>query len=306
MPSSAEFLLHQSVALAAPIALAALGATLIETSGVFYLCLEGTMLVGAFSATLGSYYFGSAAAGLAAAAAAGLLYASIFAILILRFRAQEVIAGASMNLLASGATAVLWRATLGLTGAHGAIATFPELHIPLLANIPYAGPLLFQHHAITYFTIFAAGAVWLFLQKTGAGLRWRACGESPDAARAFGIDPARVRYTAVAAGGILASVAGASLSLAESGTFVEDMSAGRGFVAIALVIFGGHHPLWVAAASALFGAALAVQYQLQASGFVAVPPELFRSIPYLLSLVVLAGFAGRRRAPATLGRGLGS
>lgn len=306
MPGSIEFLLQQSVALATPIALAALGETLIECSGVFHLCLEGTMLVGAFAGTLGSWYFGSAAAGVACAVLAALVFELIFSIVILRFRADEVITGASMNLLAAGSTALLWRATLGLSGSHAPIATFPQWRVPLLSEIPILGPLLFQHHVLTYFTILTAAALWVFLQKTGAGLRLRACGEFPAAARALGLHPARTRLFAILAGGTLAGIAGASLSLAEAGTFVDEMTAGRGFVAIALVIFGAHHALGAAAASIFFGLALAFQFRLQAGGYASIPPELFRSLPYLLSLLVLAGFAGRRRAPSALGKGIES
>ncbi|MBI3818552.1 MAG: ABC transporter permease [Planctomycetes bacterium] len=303
MASNLDFLLHQSVALATPIALAAVGETLIECSGVFHLCLEGTMLTGALAGTLGASYFGSASAGVACAVAAACVFELLFAAAVLWWHASEVIAGTAMNLLAAGATAVLWRSTLGLAGTRREIPTFQEIPIPGLASIPSVGSLLFTHHAITYFTIFAAAAVWLYLTKTAGGLRLRACGESPSAAAAIGLNPRRIRFMAILCGGALAGVAGASLSLAEAGTFVEDMTSGRGFIALALVIFGAHHPIGAALSALLFGGALAVQYQLQASGVQAIPPEFFRSLPYFLSLLVLA-LPVARRAPASLGKGL--
>ncbi len=298
-----ETALHAAVALAAPIALAATGETVAERSGVLNLGLEGTMLVGAFAGALGAHATGSPWGGLAAAVGAAVAFSALFAFLLLVLRADDVIAGTAMNLLAAGATAVLWRARFGVTGADLRVPTFSEWAVPGLSKIPFLGPALFHHHAIVYLTVAAVVVAWIFLTRTAAGLRLRAAGESPVAAAAFGISVRRTRLGALLLCGGLAGAAGAALSLADANTFVEGMSAGRGFVAIALVIFGAHHPLGAAAAAFLFGAAMSLQYRLQAAGL-RVPPEIFRSLPYVLSLAVLALFAGRRRAPAALGRGL--
>jgi len=300
-----EATLHASVALATPIALAALGETIVESSGVLNLGLEGAMLVGAFAGALGAHAFGSAPAGLACGVAAGVAFLAIFAFLVLVVRADDVIAGTAMNLLAAGATAVLWRARFGLSGGDLRVPTFGEASVPWLSDLPIVGPALFRHHAITFATIALVPIVWVFLRRSAAGLRLRAVGESPAAASALGIGVRRARLAAILACGAFAGAAGASLSLADANTFVEGMSAGRGFVAVAIVIFGAHHPLGVAAASLLFGFAQALQFRFQALGW-SVPPELFRSLPYVLSLAVLAGFAGRRRSPEALGRGLPS
>lgn len=300
----AEFLAHQSVSLATPIALAALGETIVECAGVMNLGLEGAMLTGAFFGTLGSYYSGSAVVGLLTAIAAAMAFQLIFAWATLYLRANEIIAGTAANLLAFGSTAVLWRATLGLDGQRTQVARFSEIHVPVLSEIPFIGNLLFQHHAITYFTFISVVAVWLLLEKTSFGLQLRACGESPASAAAFGIRVVRTRFIAILVCGVFAGAAGAALSLAEAGTFVDEMTSGRGFVAIALVLFGGHRVLHISAFSLLFGAALAFQFRLQASGNSDVPPEFFRSLPYALSLIVLAVVMDRRRVPAALGRGL--
>ncbi|MFN0208067.1 MAG: ABC transporter permease [Planctomycetota bacterium] len=302
--ASAEFLAHQSVSLATPIVLAALGETIVECAGVMNLGIEGAMLTGAFFGVLGSYYSGSAEVGLCVGIAAALVFQLIFAWATLYIRANEIIAGTAANLLAFGSTAVLWRATLGLHGDRTQVARFPEIHVPIVSEIPFIGNLLFQHHIITYLTFISIAAVWLLLEKTSFGMRLRACGESPASAAAFGIHVVRTRFIAILLCGVFAGTAGAALSLAEAGTFVDGMSSGRGFVAIALVLFGGHRVLRISAFSLLFGAALAFQFGLQASGNSEIPPEFFRSLPYVLSLIVLAVVMERRRVPASLGRGL--
>lgn len=303
MSDALEATLHASVALASPIALAALGETVVESSGVLNLGLEGAILVGAFAGVCGAHAFGSASAGLACAVAASTAFLAIFAFLVLVLRADDVIAGTAMNLVAFGATSTLWHAWFGTRGAELRVPTFGEVSVPFLSELPWIGPALFRHDAITFATMAAVPLVWAFLHRTGAGLRLRAVGESPFAAAAVGIPVRRMRLLAILTCGAFAGAAGAALSLAEAHTFVEGMSAGRGFVAVAIVIFGGHHPLGAAAASLLFGAALAVRFRFQAAGW-GVPPELFRALPYLLSLLVLAGFAGKRRAPAGLAKGL--
>lgn len=303
MTGTFEFVAHQSVSLATPIALAALGETLVECAGIVNLGLEGAMLSGAFFGAIGSYYSGSALGGAACGIAAAMLYQSLFAWVVVRWRADEIIAGTALNLLASGVTAVLWRATLGLHSDASRVVTFPEWPVPLLSELPFIGKLLFHHHAITYAAFLAVPCTWLFL-KSSCGLRLRACGEAPRAALDFGISVARLRTIAILACGALAGLGGAALSIAEAGTFVEDMTAGRGYIAIALVIFGGYRALGSAVCSLVFGLALALQFRFQAVSPYSIPPEFFRSLPYIVSLVVLAGFAGKRRAPDSLGKGM--
>lgn len=304
MSTTVDFLIHQGVALATPILLAAMGALLIESSGVFFLAMEGSMLTGALAAAVAAEYYQSAGAGMAAGCAAAMAFHGLFAWVVLTFRAGEVVTGAAMNLLASGATAVLWRATYGMSTAATSAPGIIDINIPWLSEIPVLGSLLFRHHGITYITFAVIPAVWFFLQRTAPGLALRACGEDPKSAAALGLRPARIRALALLAGGALGGLAGASLVVAESRSFMDDMTAGRGFVAIALVIFGAHHPVWVALASLLFGLALALQFYLQAGTGGVVPPEFLRVLPHLFSLLILAGITGRRRAPAALGRGL--
>lgn len=294
--------LHAAVVLAVPILLAVLGETLVESAGILNLSLEGMLLSGAFGGAFGARAFGSAEAGVLLGVACALLLASLFAWLVLVARADQVVAGTAVNLLAMGLTAVFWRASYGALGAANDPAPgLDDVAIPLLSDLPIVGRGLFRQHALAYAAYAAAPLLWLYLRRSGAGLRLRACGEAPEAARAMGIPVLRLRAGAIGACAVLAGLGGAALSLADAKTFVDNLSSGRGFVAIALVIFGAHHPLGATAAALLFGGALALQFRFQAAGW-SVPPEAFRVLPYVLSLAVLAGFAGKRRAPAALGR----
>ncbi|MBL8696231.1 MAG: ABC transporter permease [Planctomycetes bacterium] len=295
---------HLAVALATPIALAAVGETIVESTGVLFLGLEGAMLVGALGAVLGAHASGSAAVGVFCGIAAGSIFALLFAFLTLKLRADDVIAGTAMNLLAAGGTAVAWRAALSRAGGDVRAPGLEPLTVPLLSEIPFLGTVLFQHHAITYALILVVPAAGIFLFRTSAGLRWRAAGESPLAAASLGIATISVRARALGICGALAGAGGACLSIADTRTFVEGMTAGRGFLALALVIFGNHRPGWVGSAALLFGGALAAQYGFAAAGW-NVAPEAFRALPYVLSLAVLALFVGKRRAPSGLGQGLG-
>jgi ABC-type uncharacterized transport system permease subunit len=294
--------LHAGISLATPIALAALGETVVECAGILNLGLEGMMLAGAFGGAAGAIATGSAWGGLLCGVACALFVALAFGRLALWERVDQVIAGTALNLFVFGATAVLWRATYGKTGSAPGIAPgFGEISVPLLSEIPVAGRALFQHHIFTFLLFAAAPVLWVYVRRTGAGLRLRACGENPAAAAAMGVPVRAIQFRAILICGVVAGLAGATLSLAEAHTFADNMSAGRGYVAIALVIFGAHHPLGAAAASLLFGAAQALELRFQAAGWT-VPPEWFRALPYVLSLLVLAGFMGRRRSPAALGR----
>ena len=236
-----EQVLRQSVGQATAIALAALGETLVESAGVLNLSLEGTILSAAFAGALGAEWSGSAEVGLLCGVGAAVAFSALFGLVVLWLRADEVIAGTAMNLLAGGTTAVFWRAAHGLGGAPTAVPHFSTIRVPLLADIPIIGPALFEHHLFTFAIYAAAPLVWVWLRRSGAGLRLRACGESPAAASAMGIPVRRTRFLAILACGALAGLAGVCLSLAQTSTFVDGMSAGRGFVAIALVIFGAHH-----------------------------------------------------------------
>jgi simple sugar transport system permease protein len=294
--------LDASVRTATPLLLAALGETLSERAGVINVGLEGAIIAGCFAATVAATVVGAPAA-LAVAALAGLAMALVFGVVTLVIRADQIITGTAVTLLGLGLTGALNRVVFGDAGAALRIPTLPPIPIPGLADIPIIGSALFAQPLPTYLAMVATVATWWWLQRTHAGLALRAVGENPDAARAAGIAPATARWLGLLAGGIGAGLAGGTLVLAQVGTFAEGMSAGRGFVAIAIVALGRWHPVGAALAALVFGAASALQYTLQSAGF-ALPYQLFLALPYVLTLVALAIAAGRYQAPAALGKKL--
>lgn len=292
--------LEATVRTATPLALAALGETISERAGVINVGLEGVIIAGCFGAVVGARS-GSVTAGLLAGVAAGGLAALVFALFVVWLRTDQIITGTALTLGALGLTGTLYRAVFGTTGAALSIPTMRPVAIPVLSHIPMVGPALFRQPAVTYLLYGTIIAVWWFLYRTHAGLAVRAVGEHPEAAAAAGIRPARVQAGAVLAAGALGGMAGASLVLAQVGTFAEGMSAGRGFIAIAIVALGRWRPVGVALAALLFGAATALQYLFQSTGS-QLPYQLFLALPYALTLVVLAAGTARVRAPAALGR----
>ena len=295
--------LAATIRTAVPLGLAALGELLVERAGLINIGLEGAILAGAFGALVGASTVGGVGAGFGAAAAAGLLVAALFAFCVIWIRADQIIVGTALTLLSIGVTGTLYRALFGSTGAALRIPTSEPLAIPGLASLPVVGPALFAQPPITYLLYAIAPALAWWLTRTHAGLALRAIGERPEAATAAGIAVDRVRVMAILTGGVMGGVAGGTLVLAQAGTFAEGMSAGRGFIAIAIVVLGRWTPRGVVGGALLFGAASALQYAFQAMGW-SVPYQVFLVVPYLLTLAALAGALGRARAPAALGRAL--
>lgn len=293
--------LEASVRIATPLALAALGETVTERSGVLNIGLEGTMLCGALAAALGSLWAGAPLVGLSASAFAGAAVAALFALFVIGVRADHIVAGTAITLGAIGMTGAVYRAFLLAPGASLAVPSFAPVPVPLLSGIPLVGAALFSQPAPVYLLMVLIPAVWFVLGKTTWGLRLRACGEHPEAVKACGRNAAAIRFVATVVGGVMGGLAGGTLVLAQAGTFAERMTAGRGFIAIAIVVLGRWNPLGVAAAALLFGAASALQYAFQAAGLEA-PYQAFLMIPYLITLLALAGIGGRAEAPAALGR----
>lgn len=294
--------LAATIRTATPLALAALGEMLVERTGLINIGLEGAVLAGAFGALAGSTA-GGVVGGYTGALIGGLLIGALFAFCVLALRADQIITGMALTLLAVGATGTLYRALYGAVGAALHAPTSGPRSIPGLVHIPIVGEALFNQPTVTYFAYLLAPALAWWLARTHAGLALRAIGERPDAAVAAGIPVTRLRVLAVLAGGLLGGLAGGTLVLAQAGTFVENMSAGRGFIALAIVVLGRWRPLGVALGALLFGAASALQYAFQAMGWNA-PYQIFLAAPYLLTLAALAGAMGRARAPAALGRAL--
>lgn len=297
--------LAAAVRTATPLALAALGECITERGGVINIGLEGAIICGALSATIVAGTVGGplgVTAGFTAGALAGVVVTLLFALFTVYLRADQIITGTAITLLSLGFTGLVYKTVYGTTGVGLTIPTIGDVPIPGLSQLPLVGRALFTQPVITYaLYVLVPFLVWWFV-RTQAGLALRATGESPDAALAAGIHPRTVQALAVLAGGALAGVAGATLVLAQSGTFVEGMSAGKGFIAIAIVVLGRWTPLGVAGAALLFGGASALQYLFQSLGWREVPYQLFLALPYVLTLLVLAHASARSQAPAALAR----
>jgi len=296
--------LAATVRLATPLAFAALGETIAEQAGIINVGLEGIIIAGSFGALVGASSLAGAGAGVAtgfvAAALAGALVAAVFALFTVVWRAEQIITGTAVTLLGLGLTGTLYQRLYGAGGAALSIPTAPAVVVPGLSRLPIVGAALFAQPISTYAVVLLVPGIWWWTYRTQAGLALRAVGENPDAARAAGLSPLRLQLGAVLAGGVLGGLAGGTLVLAQVGTFAEGMSAGRGFIAIAIVALGRWHPVGAAAGALLFGAASALQFLFQAMHWSA-PYQLFLALPYLLTLIALAGLAGRRGAPAALG-----
>ncbi len=300
MSSAATAFVESAVRTATPLALAALGELVVERAGVLNISLEGVILCGAFGSIVGATH-GGIAGGYAGSIAAGFATAALFALFVVALEADQIITGTAITLLSLGLTGTLYRALFGTTGASLSIPTSAPIAIPGLSSIPVVGSGFFKQPAVTYVAYGVVPLLWWWMYRTHDGLALRAVGESRAAAEAAGRRPLRIRFLAILFGGAAGGLAGGVLVLTQAGTFVEEMSAGRGFIAIAIVVLGRWHPLGVAAAALIFGAASALQYLLQALGL-ALPYQLFLALPYVLTLTGLAGVAGRVRAPAGLAR----
>jgi len=292
--------LAAAVRVATPLLFAATGETITERSGVINLGIEGIMLAGALAAAIGATTWGPWG-GLAMAALAGMLAAGLFALLAIGARADQVITGTAVTLAMVGLTGTIYRQAYGVQGVGLSIPTFSDLAVPGLYRIPVLGPGFFQQPAPTYLVFAALPLVWWVLFRTRVGLALRATGEAAAMARATGVRTTLIRSAATIIGGAFVGLGGATLVLAQVGTFAERMTAGRGFLAIAIVVLGRWHPGGVALAALLFGLATALQYLFQALG-VQAPYQIFLMFPYLLTLLALAGAVGRVRAPGDLGR----
>jgi general nucleoside transport system permease protein len=279
-------LLFSSIRLATPLILAALGGLFSERSGVINIALEGLMLAGAFTAASITYYAGSPWVGLFAAILAGACIAMIHALACIRFKADQVVSGTAINILLTGVPALLSGAFFLSSGSTPQV---PEQHL-----IPYT-PVVVAFALVPL--------TWYVLNRTPFGLRLRAVGENPEAADAAGVSVRAMRYTAVLLSGALAGIGGAYLSIGQSSLFTRNMTSGRGFIALAALIFGKWRPVQTMLACLLFGFTEAVAIQLQGVRFGGeeIPNQFIQIIPYVLTIVVLAGFIGQSRAPRALG-----
>jgi general nucleoside transport system permease protein len=299
-------LLGSSVAFAMPTALAAVGETVAERAGVLNLGLEGMLLCGALASFLVAYYAHSVALGTVAGIAVGVALGALMAYLSVTLGTEQIINGIAIVLLAQGITAFTFEKLFG-GGEQPTIPGIHDVNVPLLHDIPGVGPILFEQNVLFYVSLALVIAVALLLTRTRFGLKVRAVGESPAAADASAVSVARTRWLALLIGGGMAGMGGAVLVLGQLNLFETNVSGGRGWIAVALVIFGRWNPLFVLGGAFLFGFTDALQIRVQAvSGGIAstVPTEIFAALPYAVTLIVMVAatvWAGRDAQPAALG-----
>ena len=273
---------------ATPLVLAAMGGLLSERSGVINIALEGMMLTGAFFAVAGTHWTGSPWLGAAIGVASASVAALIHAFWCITLHGNQIVAGTAINLIAAGLTAFLIQLIWGRAGATDSVQQLPDVFGTV--------------NVLVFAALVIVPLVHFYLFRTKQGLHTMASGENPQAAESVGIDVTRYRYAAVVASGTLAGLGGVFLSIGNLSYFTLDMTAGRGFIALAAVIFGGWTPFGAAAAALLFGAAQAVQIQAQATSNFPVSADLLVALPYLLTLVAVTGLVRRSNAPAGLGK----
>lgn len=289
---------YSGIRLATPYLYAAIGETFAQRSGVLNLGVDGIMLMGAYSGFYVGLKSGNLWLGLLAAAFVGLLMGLLMAFVSVTLQAQQGISGIGLQLFGLGLSSLLFKMTLGSVES---IDGFPVVKLPLLGDIPYLGEALFNHNLLVYGAFLLVPVAAWVINKTTFGLKVRAVGQNPQAADTLGVSVALIRYTTVSLGGILAGVAGASLSIALINLFQENMTNGMGFIAVALVYFGSWRPLGVLAGALLFSFVNAFQLWLQVRG-VNIPYDVAVMMPYILTILVLAITVtrARHRQPAAL------
>ena len=285
---------------ATPLTYAAMGGMFSERSGVVNIGLEGMMLAGAFFACLGADKFGSWGMGVLTAMVAGGAFAFLYAIFAIHLRADQIVGGTAINFLALGVTGYFFIQIYGDEGTPGNLPRIPNIKIPGIEDVPFFGQAFGDLNLMIWLGFVLLIVAYVVMFKTPIGLRIRAVGEHPRAAETVGISVYLIRYASVTLSGVLAALGGAYLAIGFVGSFVENMTAGRGFIALAALIFGNWRPLGAFAAALLFGASTALSFRLATySDSAAV---LFQALPYVLTLIAVAGVIGRSIPPASVGR----
>ena len=284
---------------ATPLIFAAMGGILSERSGVINIGLEGMMLMGAFFGIFGADITGSWFLGILVGVASGALLAVVHAVVSIHLRADQVVSGTAINILALGITGYVFIYHYGNEGTPGNVPRVPNLTLPLIEDIPFVGDAIGQMNWLTLVALLFVPVLTLYLFRTRSGLRLRSVGEKPRAADSVGLPVMRTRYLAVIASGALSALGGVYLSIALLGSFSQNMTAGRGFIALAAVIFGSWRPYGAMAGALLFGFSSALARRLPE--FSESTAVLFEALPYVLTLVVVAGVIGRSRPPAAIG-----
>jgi simple sugar transport system permease protein len=298
-------LIASTLRLATPLLFAGMGGLLCERSGIATICLEGVMLCGAWAAATATYFWHDPWMGVLAGMIAGMLAMGLHAFLSITAKADHIISGVAVNIIAAGLTPVLDKTFFGSPTNSAALPLAERLHpvpIPALCDLPYVG-FLFDQPVLIYLAFVLPFGIAYFLYRTPWGLRLRAAGDGPHALRTAGISPARVRWIALLAGGAIASLGGSFLSISHASQFTRDMTAGRGYIALTALIFGKWKPLPTWLACLFFGFFDASQIRIQSHTLfgLSIPVEFVQALPYLVALVVLAGFIGKSRPPLAIG-----
>ena len=282
--------------MATPIVYAALGGIFSERVGIINIGLEGTMLVSAFAGVTVSFYTGNPWLGVVVAVLAGGLIGLLHALLTVKFVGNQIVSGTGINIFALGFTAYMSQIIWGSRGASDGVQGLGTWTIPVVADLPVVGPIIGSHSPLVYLMLVVTVLSYVVLFRTPLGLRIRAVGEHPTAAETAGIDVIRIKFLCVILSGMLAGLGGAFMSLGHLNLFTRGMTGGRGFIAMAAMIFGKWMPFGAFGASLLFGLADALQMRLQSLGL--LPPQIILTIPYLLTVAVLAGVVGKAKAPS--------
>ncbi len=295
-------LVYSTLRVSISIIYAGMGEMITERSGVLNIGLEGIMLMGAFSAAIITHFTGNPWIGLASAAFVGVLIALIFSFIAITLKAEQAIAGLAIFLLGVGLSGFLLQIIFKHGGNSPMVPRLPVIHFGFLENIPVLGPIFNDHSVLMFPALLLPILLHIFFYHTPWGTWLRAAGENPKALAVVGVDPITVRYLATMSGGFLAGIGGAYLSISQTSLFSENMVAGRGFIALSAVIFGNVKPRGVFFATLFFGFMDALQITLQtAVPDYLIPREIFMSLPYILTVLFLAGFLKRSSGPADIG-----
>jgi ABC-type uncharacterized transport system permease subunit len=292
-------LVAASLRIATPILFAALGEAVAESAGLLNVGIEGMMVVGAVTGFLVSFYSGGQWLGFAAAFLAGGAAGLVFGYVTVERGADHVVTGIVLNIFCFGLASLAFKGLFTRASEVPEIKVMPVWRIPWLSQIDFFGRALFSQTPVVYLAFALVPVFWFLLFRTQWGLRIRSTGENPAAAESAGINVWNIRLGASAIGGAMAGVAGATLAIAQLGLYLDNMTAGRGFIALALVVFGGWNPWRIAGAALIFGGAEALQLRMQAIG-VAIPHAVLSAVPYILTIVVIAAFAGKASYPAAM------
>lgn len=292
--------LAMSIRMLTPLLFAGLGGVVSQKAGIYNFGLEGMMLCGAFFAYYGSYQLGSPWLGLLLAIIVGALLGLLLGFTSITLRVSQLVIGLGIGIFGLGLTSYLYR-LIGKSGVEHASILFPSINIPFLSNIPFVGEVLFSHNIMVYVCLGLVILISWFFNKTTMGLNFRAVGENPQVADTAGVNVIRYRYYAIIVSGVLASLGGAFLTLTQTARFMENLTAGRGWIALAAVVLGKYNPWGVLFACFLFGAADAAQMQVQVMSL-GIPYQFLLMTPYILAMLAMAGVVGKVRSPAAMGK----